>query len=233
MTGGPGRETTHDLEHALEDGDLGAARRAVLGLSSTSTAGEEALAVLARRAPSSPAALELLIETLDATGVIRRFAGAALVDPSAVDDVSQDALISVAQSIGSYTGQAKVTTWVHSIVRRRVVDHLRRLRQTEPLHDDIGPAQRMSSIIATRAAVRQVVADLPEIYREPVTLRDIEDLPYPQIAEQLGVAEGTVRSRVSRGRALIGAQFSADDAPARADAADPTDLPDPRPGHRP
>ncbi len=83
---------------------------------------------------------------------MRRFAAGALLDQTAVDDVSQDALISVADSVDSYDGRSKVTTWVHSIVRRRVVDHLRRQRSTVPLEEqDISPAARMSSIIYCHA----------------------------------------------------------------------------------
>lgn len=149
-------------------------------------------------------ATELLIEHLDASGVVHRFAGAALLDTAAVDDVAQDALISVAQSIGSFAGQGKVTTWVHRIVRNRVVDHLRRQRATAELPpDDVGPAERMSSIIATRATIQEVLAGLPELYREPVVLRDVQGLPYADVAERLGRTVGTVKSQISRARALV------------------------------
>lgn len=101
---------------------------------------------LARAAAgAAPLATELLVERLDASGVVRRFVRGALLDEAAVDDVTQDVLISVAASIGSFSGAAKVTTWVHRIVRNRVVDHLRRQRATAPLPaDDLAPAERMS-----------------------------------------------------------------------------------------
>lgn len=169
---------------------------------------DEVLSLLARHAPWSPEALELLIEVLDASGVVRRFAGAALVDRGAVDDVSQDALISVAESIRSYDGRGRVTSWVYAIVRRRVVDHLRRERDTAPLREETGPTARISSMIATRTTVREVLAALPGTYRDPVTLRDIEGLSYAEIAARLGRPEGTVRSQVTRGRALVGARLS-------------------------
>src|SRR5699024_10159392 len=124
----------------------------------TSSALDAVLDLLARHARSQPQATELLVEVLDASGTVRRFAAGALLDQAAVDDVSQDALISVADSVGSYDGRSKVTTWVHSIVRRRVVDHLRRQRSTVPLEEhDVSPAARMSSIIATRATVHEAL----------------------------------------------------------------------------
>lgn len=199
-----------ELEQALRAGDAAAVRR--LSREALESGGlDEALATLALHARDHPGgpgrslATEVLVETLDASGVIRRFAGAALLDGSAVDDVSQDALISVAASIGGYAGRGKVTTWVHSIVRRRVVDHLRRQRATVPLAEDIGPAARMSSVIATRATVQQAVAALTEPYRSAVVLRDIEGHPYTEVADRLDRPVGTVKAQVSRGRALVAA----------------------------
>src|SRR5699024_2783433 len=144
------QEPTAELESALKSGSTAAARR--LSRSAVEMGEyDDALAVLAQHARHDPTAVELLVETLDASGTVRRFAQAALLDHTAVDDVSQDALISVADSVSSYTGRSKVTTWVHSIVRRRVVDHLRRQRESAPLPEaDAGPAARMSSMIATR-----------------------------------------------------------------------------------
>ena len=157
-------------------------------------------------APSSQLAVELLLEQLDASGIVRRFVRAALLDESAIEDVTQDVLISVAGSISSFAGTSKVTTWVHRIVRNRVVDHLRRQRATSPLPpDDLGPAERMSSMIATRATVRDVLAGLPDLYREPVVLRDVQGLSYAELSEQLDRSVGTVKSQVSRGRALVAA----------------------------
>lgn len=156
--------------------------------------------------PAAALATELLLEELDSSQVVHRFAGAALLDHSAVDDVVQDSLISIAGSIGSYSGKAKVTTWVHAIVRRRVVDHLRRQRATSPLPpEEAGPAERMSSMLANRATLREALEALPELYRAPVTLRDVEGLPYAEVAERLGRAPGTVKAQISRGRALLAA----------------------------
>lgn len=136
----------------------------------------------------------------------------ALLDESAVDDVCQDSLISVAGSLRSFQGSSKFSTWVHSIVRRRVVDHLRRQRAALPLpEDDQGPAQRMSSTIATRATVQEALASLPELYRVPVTMRDLHGLPYAEIAAQLGRNVGTVKAQISRGRALVAANLRSDD----------------------
>ncbi|WP_084485177.1 RNA polymerase sigma factor [Serinicoccus marinus] len=175
-------------------------------LRDTPTAGLEhhlqALAGLA--ADGSRLATELLLEQLDTSGMVRRFVRSSLLDAAAVDDVCQDTLISVASSIGSFRGSARVSTWVHSIVRRRVVDHLRRQRATAPLPpEQEAPAQRMSSMLATRTTVREALGSLPDLYREPVTLRDVEGLTYAEIAGRLDRNLGTVKAQIARGRALV------------------------------
>lgn len=196
------------LEQALDQADFSTARNITAELNTPEHL-DDTLALLARFAKSVPQANELLVEVLDAAGLVRRFAGAALLDHTAVDDVSQDALISVAHSVHSYDGRSKVSTWVHSIVRRRVVDHLRRQRSTVPLDDDnLSPTARMSSIIATRATVRDALQSLPEIYRAPVILRDIEGHSYLEIADRLGRAQGTIKAQIARGRAMVAARLS-------------------------
>lgn len=205
-TGGK-RPLPEDLDDALRVGDAPAAAEVVTELVGVGEA-DVALAALARRVAADGdgverATLELLVETLDASGVIHRLAGSMLLDRSAVDDVVQESLISVVQSVGSYRGDSAFTTWVHPIVKRRVADHLRRRRDASPLGEELLPSARMSSMIATRATVRRSLEQLPEIYRVPVTLRDLESMPYAEIAEQLARSVGTVKSQVSRGRAMV------------------------------
>ena len=208
MTTGGGSGSPRALGEAIAAGDPLVARRLLANL------GDDALDELARiAAGGDPLATEMLVERLDASGIVRRFAHAALLDASAVDDVAQDALISVAASIHTFGGASKLTTWVHRIVRNRVVDHLRRQRATSPLPpDDLGPAERMSSMIATRATVRDAVAALPDLYRAPVVLRDLDGLTYEEIAQRLGRTLGAVKVQISRGRALVAATLRVPEA---------------------
>ncbi|MTV24491.1 RNA polymerase sigma factor [Nitriliruptoraceae bacterium ZYF776] len=192
------------LAAALDRRDTGAARRALAACRSGGRTDDAALELLARRAADDATATELLVETIDETGLARAAVALVLVDESAIDDVSQDVLIAVARSVGSFRGEAKFTTWLHGLARNRAVDHLRRQRATTPLApDDVGEVERMSSIIATRAAARSLVAQLPEHYREAVALRELEQWTYREIADHLGRNENTVKAHVSRGRALL------------------------------
>lgn len=158
----------------------------------------------ARAAQGDDDALDELIETLDRSRTVHRMVGAMLLDQDAVDDVTQEVFISITGSIGQYRGVGKVSSWLHPIVKRRVVDHLRRQRETTvPLDEPVVPVLRFSSMIASRAAIRDAVAQLPEKYRAPLVLRDLEELPIADIAARLDLPEGTVKSQISRGRAKL------------------------------
>src|SRR5699024_3421347 len=63
------------------------------------------------------------------------------------------------------------------------------------------------SIIATRATVHQALEALPDLYKVPVVLRDIEGHAYANIAERLDRPEGTIKAQIARGRAMVAAHL--------------------------
>src|SRR5699024_7522418 len=71
------------------------------------------------------------------------------------------------------------------------------------LDESVLPAQRISSMVASRAALRTALARLPEKYRAPLILRDLEQLPVAEVAARLDLPEGTVKAQLSRGRAKL------------------------------
>ncbi len=66
----------------------------------------------------------------------------------------------------------------------------------------------MSSLIANRALIRTAVDTLPEHYREAVVLRDVDGLPYEEVATRAGIPLNTAKTRVARGRALVAAKIT-------------------------
>jgi RNA polymerase sigma-70 factor, ECF subfamily len=205
-----------ELRTALDRSDRRWASQLLERLSSTGRADDDALDLLASRAADDPLARELLIGVLDDTGLARAAVGRVLLNESAVEDVTQDVLVAVVRSVRGFRGDARFRTWLFQLARNQAVDHLRRERATTPLDDhDVGEAQRMSSIIATRLSARLLVERLQEPYRSAVALRDLDQWTYEDIAEHLGVGEATVRSRVARGRALLAGAFPSD-APGAA-----------------
>ncbi len=132
-------------------------------------------------------------------------------------DAAQDALISIARSIGRFDGRASFSTWAYRIATNASLDELRRRRRRPMLVDDrsdpraeggdvqiVDPdAGPQVEAIADRMAIDAALAELPETFRVPLVLRDVGDLDYAEIAEALDVPVGTVKSRIARGRAQL------------------------------
>ncbi|CAN5739269.1 sigma-70 family RNA polymerase sigma factor [soil metagenome] len=169
-------------------------------------------ALAARASGGDLEALDLLLWAADELGLARRAVRKVLLVEDDVDDVVQDVLIAVAEGIDGFRGEARFTTWLHGIGRFKAIAHIRRRRDEAPLPDELqGDAARISSVLVTRATVRDLVAQLPDAYREVVELRDLQQLPYAEVAERLDLNEHTVRTRAARGRALAAALLRAED----------------------
>jgi RNA polymerase sigma factor (sigma-70 family) len=131
-----------------------------------------------------------------------------VLDEDDADEVEQDVLVAVAEGLADFRGEARFTTWLHTVARRKAVDALRRRRApSSPLPDDVGDARRISSVIATRTALDAAIASLPDAYRDAVVLRDVEGHEYAVVADRLGLNLNTTRTRIARGRALVAANL--------------------------
>ncbi|MEM7275958.1 MAG: sigma-70 family RNA polymerase sigma factor [Actinomycetota bacterium] len=160
-------------------------------------------------ADGSPYALELLLALVAehrlAAPVISRHVRAKPV----VEEVEQEVLIAIARSIHRYRGDAKFTTWLYALARNTAVSEIRRHKPTSTMDDEVDDwdQRRVSSLVAERDLVREAVLSLPPAFRDTVLLRDVERLSYSEIAERQGLAINTVRSRLSRGRAMLAARL--------------------------
>jgi len=134
--------------------------------------------------------------------------------PSEAEDLTQEVFIKVFQTLTTYDAvQGAFSTWLNRVARNHLVDHYRRThkdRLTSSIEDETGgledkpsaeeqPIARVESRERhemLQAALNRLSPDM----REAVVLRDFQDLDYDEIAEVLGVPEGTVKSRINRGR---------------------------------
>ncbi len=134
--------------------------------------------------------------------------------PSEAEDLTQEVFIKVFQTLTTYDAtQGAFSTWLNRVARNHLVDHYRRThkdRLTSSLEDETGgledkpsadeqPIARVESR-ERREIVQVALSRLSPDMREAVVLRDFQDLDYDEIAEVLGVPEGTVKSRINRGR---------------------------------
>lgn len=144
-------------------------------------------------------------------------------DRDTAADLAQEVFLRVWKGMASFDGRARFTTWLHRICLNLCISEQRRkkakkrgkwtfsldepVRGTEDLHID-PVARAHGPDIATdqrdfASAVRVAISELPDEFRDAVTLRDLQDLDYEEIAEILDVPPGTVRSRIHRGRLLL------------------------------
>src|SRR5215467_6938172 len=135
-------------------------------------------------------------------------------------DLTQEVFLRVFRTLGSYrSAEGSFTTWLTRLGRNLLIDHYRRSKQdrvTEPIEDQLATLEQKEyagqvsvqpdRVLAGREASEVLQAALgklsPEL-RETVVLRDLQELEYREIAEVLKIPEGTVKSRLNRGRAEL------------------------------
>lgn len=137
-------------------------------------------------------------------------------DPELASDAVQDAFLNAFRRAGSFRGDSQVTTWLHRITVNACLDRLRRIRPTADIadHDPVEPTDRHNSV-DVRLDVRAALARLPEGQRLALTLVDMHGLSVAEAADVLGVAEGTIKSRCSRGREAMAALLGGPDGRGR------------------
>lgn len=157
-------------------------------------------------------AVELLLGAVHQLGLARPAVTRLIIDPAQIEEVAQSTLVKVERNIGRFEGRSKFRTWLFSIARNEALMHLRResasATPSERLDSMSTAGSRMSSVIATRATVRDALEQLPEPYRETLLLRTDDQLDYAEIAAALDVPVGTVRSRLAKARTLLGEQLT-------------------------
>jgi RNA polymerase sigma-70 factor (ECF subfamily) len=153
-------------------------------------------------------------------GICYRFIGSA----SEAEDLTQDVFIKVFRNLDSFDpAKGGFNTWLTTLTRNMLVDNYRRARMdrvTDSLDEPMGGEEDGSSKLdrladtgrnqeqqyagmELRAQIQEALKQVSPELREAVILRDLEDMDYKDIAEVLGVPQGTVKSRISRGRSEL------------------------------
>src|SRR3989442_1699725 len=137
---------------------------------------------------------------------LRRVARAVLDDPDDADDAAQDALLAALVKLHQYDPRRPFGPWLMRIVSNAATDRRRRrsVRRAEPLDPNATAGGPRPDVQTERRALgerlREALAELPARRRVAVVLFDVEGYSHAEIAEILGVAEGTVRSEVFHAR---------------------------------
>src|SRR5678810_367778 len=135
------------------------------------------------------------------------------------EDLTQDIFLKIFKALNTFDRRANFQTWIISISRNLCIDHYRSVRkerqtiardvdstELQPATTDRGPyAQAEHQDL--RAQLKQALETLPSTLRTAVVLRDLQELSYQEIADQLQLPEGTVKSRINRGRLELARQL--------------------------
>jgi RNA polymerase sigma-70 factor, ECF subfamily len=129
-------------------------------------------------------------------------------------DATQEAFLTAYRKLDSFRGDAAFSTWLHRVAVNACYDLLRK-RQRAPrlaVVDDedldrrlevASPGLDPADEVAAGTDATRALAELAEVFRAPLVLHDVMDLPYEQVAAILDVPIGTVKSRLHRGRVQL------------------------------
>ena len=160
--------------------------------------------LVARTLAGERAAFGVLVERYAPQA--RRVARAVLGDPDEADDAAQDGFLSALVKLGQYDARRPFGPWLMRIVANAATDRRRRrqVRKVEPLDPGLvggGPRPDTEAVRSELGEhLRAALAELPPRRRTAVVLFDVEGYSHAEIAEMLGIPEGTVRSEVFHAR---------------------------------
>ncbi|HVH29777.1 MAG TPA: RNA polymerase sigma factor [Vicinamibacterales bacterium] len=135
------------------------------------------------------------------------------------EDLTQEIFLKVFKSLDTFDRRANFQTWLISVSRNLCIDHYRKVRQERQTIDRRVDASELSPVSHEPGPVsaleqqdrvvllREALSALPESLRTAVLMRDIQELSYQEIAERLRLPEGTVKSRINRGRMELARQI--------------------------
>jgi RNA polymerase sigma-70 factor (ECF subfamily) len=147
-------------------------------------------------------------------GLCYRFTGSG----AEAQDLTQEVFLRVFRTLKTFrSAEGSFGTWLARVARNLLIDHYRRTRQervTDPIEEQLSvledkgatASERPDHAVAGREASEILQAALQKLspdLREAVILRDLQEMEYREIAEVLGIPEGTVKSRINRGRAEL------------------------------
>jgi len=129
-------------------------------------------------------------------------------DEPLAEEFTQDAFVKVFGALGSFRGEARLATWIHRVAVMETLSGLRRIRRRDARETSLelaielaAPSAGLEPDLADR--LHQAIDALPEVFRVPLVLHDIEGFTHAEISQMTGSPEGTCKTRLMNARAKV------------------------------
>jgi RNA polymerase sigma-70 factor (ECF subfamily) len=134
-------------------------------------------------------------------------------DRGRAEEMAQEAFLRAYRSLGTWRRDAAFSTWLFAVATNVYCSEIRRIPPRATSLDDVSELVDTGSSASVEDAyrdhlVRQAVQTLPARYREPLTLFYFHEMNVAAAAQSLGLPEGTIKARLSRGRAMLRRKLS-------------------------
>ena len=188
--------------------------QSVASQSAGSTSRAEDLALVERCRNGDLAAFETIYRAH--SGRLYSVACRMLGNPTDAEDLLQEIFLAAHRKLASFRGEAALGTWLYRLAMNLCLDHLRsraaRAGQvTDALDDEPAMADTGTRKLAERTVAKmdleRAMAQLPDGCRTAFVLHDVEGLEHREVAELLGIAEGTSKSQVHKARLRLRAML--------------------------
>lgn len=153
-------------------------------------------------------------------GIIYNIALRMTANQDDAEDMTQEIMIKIFRSLGSFKGNSKFSTWIYRVAVNTCLDELKKKKNKKHLSldaeisgddgenqieikDDSPSPEKLAEQNELRDMVAAAVKLLSDEHRAVIVLRDIRGMSYSEIAGILGCSDGTVKSRISRARAQL------------------------------
>ena len=128
-----------------------------------------------------------------------------------VDDLMQEIFIKIHSNLGHLRESGKLSSWIYRIAENTLNDYYRKSRGTDIEYDENeavrGDPGEENPVAGIEGCLEAFIARLPEKYRKPLVMSDVEGLKQKEIAESMNISYPGLKSRVQRGREMIKDMF--------------------------
>lgn len=135
-------------------------------------------------------------------------------DDDLAQDITQETFVKAFAQLGTFRGESRLSTWIHSVAVSVALNGIRKVRRIERRETPLDDAPLMGELPRAadpdlRTRMRQAIEALPRGYRTVFLMHDVEGFTHEEIGAALGIESGTSKAQLSRARAKLRAALGA------------------------